>query len=108
MTYYQCSMCDVEAESIDDNIFVDCKPNNHEILMMSGETTLQRTSREEIEKMPTDQFQEKLQQEFTRLKEVIEHDFPNRSFAIEVGLSVKAQLKIEGITQVFAPSHMNE
>ena len=102
MTYYQCTTCDYEAESLDDNIFVNCKPNNHEILEMLGESTKQRRHREEIAEMPTDQFQQKLKQEFEQLKQIIDHDFPNRAFAIEAGLSVKAQLKIEGITQVFA------
>jgi len=100
--YYQCTTCDYEAESLDDNIFVNCKPNNHEILEMLGESTQQRRHRQEIAEMQLDQYQQKLKQEFTHLKEVIEHDFPNRAFAIEAGLSVKAQLKIEGITQVFA------
>jgi len=100
--HYECTTCDYEAESLDDNIFDICKQNKHEILPMLGESTQQRRHREEIAEMPIDQFQQKLKQEFTHLKEIIEHDFPNRAFTIEAGLSVKAQLKIEGITQVFA------
>jgi len=80
--YYQCTTCNYEAERLDDNIFINCKPYNHEILEMVGESTLQRRHRQEIVEMPADQFQEKLKQEFTYLKEVIEHDFPNRAFAI--------------------------
>ena len=58
-------------------------------------------AKEEISSLPQDGYQVKLRHELDHLKEVIERDFPNRSFAIEVALSVKAQMKIEGITQVF-------
>ncbi len=48
------------------------------------------------------EYQQKMSNELSYLRKEIDKNFPNRSFAILVGLSVIAQRKIEGITQPFA------
>ena len=99
--HYECTSCDYEAESINDNIFVNCKPNNHEIIELLGPTTHQRREQQEIAEMPVDQFQKKCKQEFEHAREVIDKNFVNKGFVWEICTSVHAQLKIEGLSQVF-------
>lgn len=57
---------------------------------------------ESIFKLPISDYEQRGSEELTLLRNTIESNFPNRSFAIEVGLSVKVQMKIEGITQPLA------
>ena len=54
-----------------------------------------------ITNLSLDEYHKTISKEFTILKQTIEKNFVNRSFAIEVLLSVKAQMKVEGITQPF-------
>lgn len=49
-----------------------------------------------------DKTQHQLSQDLQHLNESIEKNFHNRSFAVVTALAIKAQLKIEGISQVFA------
>jgi len=100
MIHHQCTFCDIEAETFEDAVFDSCKENKHEILSYAGQTTQQEEFMKEISSLTEDDYQQKLKQEFEQLSQIINHDFPNRAFAIEAGLSVKAQLKIQGITQV--------
>ncbi len=54
-----------------------------------------------ISKLPLNEYEQRISGEIQALRNTIENDFPNRSFAIEVCLSVKAQMKIDGLTQPF-------
>lgn len=60
-----------------------------------------QTVQENTCKLSPEEYSQKLSNEFESLKQNIEKNFPNRSFAIVAGLSVKAQMQIEGITQPF-------
>ena len=57
---------------------------------------------ENIAELSPDQYLLKLQQAWQKLEEIGERNFPRRIFVLEICLSVKAQLKIENLTQPFA------
>lgn len=66
------------------------------------ETTSNESKKDEsISSLPIEQYQQKTSEELIILRNTIENNFPNRSFTIEAGLSVKAQMMIEGMTQPF-------
>lgn len=48
------------------------------------------------------EYQLTLENKLNLLKEVVEKNFPNKSFALECALSVRAQLEIKGLTQPFS------
>ena len=106
----QCSFCDITGTSRDDKIFDGCKEKNHLIITMldpaevstagvsaSGDNNINN----KVSELQLDEFQEQISLELQHLLEEIEANFPGKSFAIESALSVKAQLKIHSITQVF-------
>ena len=59
------------------------------------------TGEEEISSLPLDDYQQKIHEELEHLKKIINAHFPSKYPIIEACLSVKAQQKIDGITQVF-------
>jgi len=63
--------------------------------------TIEETKQTEFQnaKLTMDDFLANLSQEDMKLEKTIENNFPNRFFAIQLGLSIKAQMLIEGITQ---------
>lgn len=100
----QCAACDVAAASEDDPIFDDCKRNNHEIVEMldsdkiSNEIQLKESHKKDNHAVAT---AESLPHALTNLNKKIESLFPGRSFAVIICLVVKAQMLIDGVTQVF-------
>ena len=97
---FDCSYCDKIVDDSDEEEFLYHKSHGHELLPRI-ENNQEEEFRKEISSLTEDKYQQRLKQEFEQLQQVIDHDFPNRAFAIETGLSVKTQLLIEGITQVF-------
>jgi len=101
---FDCTTCDkIILEGSDDEKY--CQSLKHDLLPMPEEHEIMEfvdktAQQEKISSLTQDQYQKKLKIEFETLKEVVDHDFSNCSFAVELGLSVKAQLKIQGITQV--------
>lgn len=100
---YDCSYCDVIVDDKDKEEYHFHVSRRHELLPLPNDsetkTARLQTSTSSI---LMDEYQKNLFAKLQYLKEVVEKNFPNRSFAIEIALSVISQLKIEGITQVFA------
>ncbi|WP_048097246.1 hypothetical protein [Candidatus Nitrosarchaeum limnium] len=96
MTKFDCSTCDIIVDSNDEEQMQYCKSHNHEHLIMPSEENGEAQA-----VLTHDEYQKELLENKNYLIEVIEKEFPNRSFAVTAALSVKAQQMIFGITQVF-------
>jgi len=48
------------------------------------------------------EYQLILETKFNLAKEIVDEYFPNKSFALECALSVRAQLEVKGLTQPFS------
>ena len=96
MPKFDCTTCDIIIDSTDEEHMEYCKSHNHEHLIMPNEESVETHTT-----LPYDEYQKELSENRNYLTEVIEKEFPNRSFAVIAALSVKAQQMIFGITQVF-------
>lgn len=98
MAKYDCTTCDEIIDDTDHEHMDYCRDHRHELLLMAED---QSNIDKDTISLTMDEYQKKLSANRSYLIEVIEKEFPNRSFAIIAALSVKAQQMIFGITQVF-------
>ena len=103
MTYLQCSLCGAESDHRDDKVFETCNENRHEIIEMLGEGSASKFRKTApVTSLSQGEHQKLMEKSLSKLVTTVDDNFTGRGFVVETLLSVKAQLKIEGITQVFA------
>jgi hypothetical protein len=122
--YFQCTLCGISRPTWKDPAFEICKLHRHDIEEflgdpfaenVGGKKETQTSSSEPISEenrekitlseakssISPDNYEKMMPEKLDGLKKTIDSNFQKRSFAIEAGLSVKAQMMIEGATQVF-------
>lgn len=109
-----CYTCDILIESVDIRALTKHQSHDLKLDTLSPEEKQQFILRhmgkerrnlpvhEEMALLTYDEYQEKLSSERTNLQRIVNAHFPNKFPVLEICLSVKAQLMIEKITQVFA------
>lgn len=84
---FQCTFCDIGADGMDDQVFDTCKERRHQILEFPSHAC-------------NEQAETGFPERLSRLENTVNAQFSGRAFALLVCLSVKAQMHIEGVTQV--------
>lgn len=93
---YQCTYCDLSAESPDSPVFADCYEHKHRIMEFLD-------SEEKSKKSPSVSiWRQELEQKRKALEYITNTNFGDKYSILETLLSVKIQNKISDITQPFA------